>query len=204
MTKSIAIVYWSHEEYLGHDESLNRAANDFDSVNRTSHRGDSSNRQSNHLDVARNCLEFLSTFNVTASTFFIYDTAFESPLSKLEVNNFDGLLVLGDSPMSSHRPEEKSLFQLAQNFYYVIQAFHREHKPIAALGAGRIALAKALPGVQLTLAAETTEEINEFKKLGCFSEICLPHDYLSDREHKVITASLKGLRGAIQELIQMS
>lgn len=111
-------------------------------------------------------------------------------LSELSVNEFDGLIFPGDTP---------TMPEAAQ----AIRQFHQASKPIAAIGLATHIVADALLSESLTIAGD-----KERKEGEVYYEVCAPDDFITDREHKVIstapTPTEQSVRLALAELIEMA
>lgn len=99
----------------------------------------------------------------------------------------------------------------------VVLDFYENQKPICAICIAPTILAKILgpKGVTITLGPES-EASKEILKTGAHHEPCKVDDFVTDREHRVVTTPaymyddakrheiFKGIRGAILETVEMS
>lgn len=97
----------------------------------------------------------------------------------------------------------------------VIEEFYKAEKPIAGICIAPALLARVLGshGITVTLGSDNGEEI---RKTGAAYEKCAVDDFVTDREHRVITTPaymygeakphevFSGVRGAIRELVEMA
>ena len=98
----------------------------------------------------------------------------------------------------------------------VLREFHAANKPIGAICIAPTLVAKVLgrEGVVLTIGndADTAAEI---AKTGAIHENCAVDDYVTDRQHKVVTTPaymyetqphlvFKGISGLVKELVEMA
>lgn len=108
----------------------------------------------------------------------------------------------------------------------LVRRFHRDSKPIAALGKSvpLVALAFGADGVELTTGPQDDTLAKEVRKTGAVHTLCPLHDYVSDRDHKVLTTGgaktrpglspgvstedpkdvFNGLRKMMRELVEMA
>jgi enhancing lycopene biosynthesis protein 2 len=99
----------------------------------------------------------------------------------------------------------------------VVRDFYKSQKPICAICIAPAIVAKVLgsEGVTVTVGA-ASEASKEIEKTGAQHEVCAVDDFVTDREHRVITTPaymygdakphllFKGIRGAIRELVEMA
>lgn len=99
----------------------------------------------------------------------------------------------------------------------VIEAFYRLEKPIGAFGGAAVAVARVLGARGVTVTAGQDDAAREISRLGAFHEVCAADDFVTDREHRVVTSPgsmhseaaraeemIRGVRGAIRELVEMA
>lgn len=97
-----------------------------------------------------------------------------------------------------------------------IRAFHQAAKPIGAICIAPALIAKVLgsEGVQVTLG-DDKETAKEIEKTGARHVRCAVNDYISDRDHKVLSTPaymyaaspfevFTGIRKMIRELVEMA
>ena len=99
----------------------------------------------------------------------------------------------------------------------VIREFHKESKPIGAIciAPTLIALTLGKLGVTVTVGQKGEAAI-EIEKTGAHHEVCAVDDFVTDREHKIVTTPaymygeaaphevFKGIRLAMDELVEMA
>ncbi|MEQ1876763.1 MAG: DJ-1/PfpI family protein, partial [Bdellovibrionia bacterium] len=99
----------------------------------------------------------------------------------------------------------------------VIREFYEKQKPICAICIAPALVARVLGsnGVTVTLGAES-EASKEVVKTGALHEVCAADDFVTDREHRIVTTPaymhadakphqlFKGIRGAIFETVEMA
>lgn len=99
----------------------------------------------------------------------------------------------------------------------VIQDFHREKKPIGAVCIAPALIARVLgqQGVTVTLGNDK-ETIQEIQKTGAHHETCPVEDFISDRDHKIVTTPaymygsakphqvFAGIQKMVNEFIEMA
>lgn len=111
-------------------------------------------------------------------------------LSQLSEKEFDALVFPGDTA---------TMPEAARS----IRHFHKASKPIACLGISSHIVADALASETLTIAGDKENKIGEV-----YFEICSPDDFITDREHKIISTapqpSAEGVRLAMNEFIEMA
>jgi len=98
-----------------------------------------------------------------------------------------------------------------------VEAFYKESKPIGAVCIAPVILAKVLGsrGITVTIG-DDKETAAEIAKTGAQHENCSVTDYVTDREHKIVTSPaymygdakpcdvFTGVRGAVKELVEMA
>jgi enhancing lycopene biosynthesis protein 2 len=99
----------------------------------------------------------------------------------------------------------------------VLQEFYKAEKPIAAVCIAPALVARVLGshGITVTIGNDVATA-NEISKTGALHENCAVDDFVSDREHRIITAPaymyddanpfqvFSGIRKAIRELVEMA
>lgn len=98
----------------------------------------------------------------------------------------------------------------------VIRAFHKESKPIGAICIAPVLIARILgsEGITLTIGNDKATAA-EIEKTGARHENCAVEDFVSDREHKIISTPaymyderphrvFTGIRKALRELVEMA
>ena len=111
-------------------------------------------------------------------------------LSELSEPEFDGLVFPGDTP---------TMPEAARS----IRQFHKASKPIACIGLATHIVADALTSETLTIAGEKENKVGEI-----YFETCAADDFITDREHKIISTAPQpteqGVQLALAELIEMA
>ena len=140
-------------------------------------------------------------------------------LSTLNANDFDGLAFPGGFGAALHLSnwgEAKSKCKVHPLVEKAIQDFYKQSKPIAAICIAPTLVAKVLGpnGVTVTLGSDP-EVAKEIEKLGAQHVDCPVTDYITDREHKVISTPaymhnakphevFQGISGLVKEFIEMA
>jgi enhancing lycopene biosynthesis protein 2 len=142
------------------------------------------------------------------------------PLEDLKAAEFDGLVFpggMGAAAVLSNYSTAGIKGQAIPSVEKVITEFHKSQLPILAICIAPTLLALTLgkKGVTLTLGGPS-EAATEIAKTGVHVENCAVTDFVTDREHKVITTpaymygSAKpfevytGIRKAVRELFEMA
>jgi enhancing lycopene biosynthesis protein 2 len=142
------------------------------------------------------------------------------PLEDLNVQDFDALAFPGGFGAALHLcdfAEKGSGGQIDPQIARVVQAFHQEGKPIAAIciAPAIMALALGKTGINLTIG-EDAGTASELEKTGAKHQNCAVEKYVVDQSNKVITTPaymygtakphqiFEGVSGAIAELIKMA
>lgn len=142
------------------------------------------------------------------------------PLSKLEVSSFDGLAFpggFGAANVLCNFASRGSHCQVLPEVGKTIEDFYKQEKPIAAICIAPALIARVLGkyGVTVTIG-DDHETASEIAKTGAHHEICKVKDYVTDREHRVITTPaymyddakpnevFSGIRAAIKEFVEMA
>lgn len=141
-------------------------------------------------------------------------------LKSLFAKNFDALIfpggygaakVLCDFAQSGHQ------CSVLPEVERVIQDFYSAGKPIAAICIAPALVARVLGsnGITVTIGNDR-ETAAEIEKTGAHHEACSVTDFITDREHHLVTTPaymyseakphevFRGIRSAIQELIEMA
>lgn len=141
-------------------------------------------------------------------------------LKLLKADQFDGLAFpggYGAALQLSNWAEAGAKCQVHPDVEKAIRAFHLQSKPIAAICIAPTLVAKVLgpEGVSLTIGNDP-ETSKEIEKTGAQHESCPVTDYITDREHKVITTPaymygaakphevFQGISGLVKEFIEMA
>lgn len=140
-------------------------------------------------------------------------------LNLLNADEFDALVFPGGFGAALHLcnwGEAKSKAKLLPAIEKCILDFYHQSKPIGAICIAPVLLACALGNKNITLTVgDDSSTIAEIEKTGAQHEICPVTDYITDREHKVITTPaymydadahqvFTGISGLVKELIEMA
>lgn len=143
-----------------------------------------------------------------------------SDIKKLHAGDFDALAFPGGFGVALHLctfATDGAKAKVHPEVERVIREFHAELKPIAAICIAPALIATVLgrEGVIVTIGNDKGTAA-EIAKAGAHHENCAVDDYVSDREHKVVTTPaymydeaepaqvFAGIRGAIRELVEMA
>lgn len=141
-------------------------------------------------------------------------------LAKLNPADFDGVALPGGYGAALHLcdwAKKGSGCDVLPTVQKVVEAFHKEQKPILAVCIAPALIARVLGkhGVTLTIGNDK-ETAQEIEKTGAQHENCKVTDYVTDREHKVVTTPaymydnakpfevFKGIRAAAKEFFEMA
>lgn len=140
-------------------------------------------------------------------------------LCSLNPNEFDGLAFPGGFGAALHLSnwgQEKSKCQVHPHVEKAIQEFYKQSKPIAAICIAPALIARVLGsrGVTVTLGTNL-DDAKEIEKTGAQHVDCPSTDYITDREHKVISTPaymhsakpheiFEGISGLVKEFIEMA
>ncbi len=141
-------------------------------------------------------------------------------LHELNADQFDGLAFPGGFGAALHLSnwaEAGAKCTVHPDVEKAIRTFHKQSKPIAAICIAPTLVGKVLgsEGVTLTLGADG-EAAKEIAKTGAHHEVCPVTDYITDREHKVITTPaymhdsakphevFQGISGLAKEFMEMA
>lgn len=141
-------------------------------------------------------------------------------LKNLDASKFDGLALPGGFGAALHLSnwgEAGSKCQVHPQVEKAIQDFYKQSKPIAAICIAPTLVAKVLGEHRVTVTIGTDDETaKEIEKTGAQHETCPTTDYITDREHKVITTPaymhgdskphevFQGISGLVKEFIEMA
>jgi enhancing lycopene biosynthesis protein 2 len=141
-------------------------------------------------------------------------------LSELKESEFDAVVFPGGFGAALHLSSwgtEGAKSKINADVKRVISSFHKAAKPIGAICISPVLVAKVLgsEGVNLTIGNDTATA-NEIEKTGALHVKCDVTDYVSDRDHKVLTTPaymygeakpsevFTGIRKMIRELVEMA
>jgi enhancing lycopene biosynthesis protein 2 len=142
-----------------------------------------------------------------------------SDLKELSASDFDAIALpggLGATLNLSTWSKAGAKCTVNPDLESALKDFHAQSKPIAAICIAPTLVARVLGkhGVTVTIG-DDPETIAEITKTGAIHEICPVHDYVTDREHKIITTPaymyeaqphevFKGISGLCKELFVMA
>jgi len=141
-------------------------------------------------------------------------------LESLKAENFDGLIFPGGSGVASVlcdfqiKGANARVLPLVEK---IILSFYDAQKPILGIciAPALLALVMGKKGITITLG-DPGQTAAEVKKTGAHVEACPVTDFITDREHKIITTPAymygeaqpfevyRGIRGAVRELVEMA
>lgn len=140
-------------------------------------------------------------------------------LSNLKAADFDGLAFPGGFGAALHLSNWGQAGAKAQVHPQVQKAildFYQQSKPIAAICIAPTLLALTLGKEKITVTlGNDTEAIREISKTGALHEECPVTDYITDREHKILTTPaymhkakphevFQGISGLVKEFMEMA
>lgn len=141
-------------------------------------------------------------------------------LTTLNSKDFDALIFPGGFGAALHLCDWASQGAKAQVHPEVkkqILDFHKSGKPIGAVCIAPVLLALTLGSKHVTLTlGDDHETISEVQKTGAHHEICNVDDFISDRDHKIVTSPaymydkagphevFKGIEGLCREIFEMA
>lgn len=140
-------------------------------------------------------------------------------LSELKANDFDGLAFPGGFGAALHLSnwaQAGAKCNVHPQVERAILDFYEQSKPIAAICIAPTLLAKVLGPKKVTLTlGDESETSKEAEKTGAIHEACPVTDYITDREHKIITTPaymcdakphevFQGISGLVKEFIEMA
>ncbi len=140
-------------------------------------------------------------------------------LKNIILNDHDALAIVGGQGAAQHFSnwsEMKSKAEVQADVLKTIQSFHKAQKPIAAICIAPAVVACSLKGLKINLTLGLNPDDNaEVNKTGCEAIECPSNDFVSDRDHKIISTPAymnkasafdvyQGISGLAQELVEMA
>ncbi len=140
-------------------------------------------------------------------------------LEELEAKEFDGLALpggMGAALYLCNWSKLRAQCQVLPSVQKAVEAFYTQSKPIAAICIAPVILAKVLGSKGISLTMGTDKEMAlEIQKTGAHHESCPVTDFITDREHKIITTPaymmeakahevFQGISGLVKEFIEMA
>jgi enhancing lycopene biosynthesis protein 2 len=137
----------------------------------------------------------------------------------LKAKDHEALVIVGGQGAAKHFSnwaEKKSQAQVQTEVQKAIQEFHKLQKPIGAICIAPAVVACALRGHKITITlGENPDDAAEVMKTGCEHIDCPSYDFVSDRDHKIISTPaymnkskphlvFQGISGLAQELVEMA
>ncbi len=168
----------------------------------------------NHLDSEpgdkRNCLE--ESARIARGKV--------SPLEELDPDDFDGIIFPGGFGAAKHLcnwAEKGAAAEVNPEAVRIINGFYGQEKPIGAICIAPALIAKVLGSNEITVTiGNDTETIQEIEKTGAHHETCPVHDFVTDRQHRIITAPAymygeaqpyevsQGIEGLVKEVVEIA
>lgn len=141
-------------------------------------------------------------------------------INSLVAKDFDGIVFPGGFGVALNLctwATEGAKCRVLPEVERVIQDFHKQSKPIGAVCIAPALVARVLGkhGVTVTLGNDK-ETIQELQKTGAHHETCPVEDFITDRDHKIVTTPaymygaakphqvFNGIQGLIKEFIEMA
>lgn len=140
-------------------------------------------------------------------------------LTELKAIDFDGLAIAGGMGAATHLSNWASAGAKAQvhpEIKRIITEFYQLEKPIGAVCIAPAVVACVLGKEKITITlGNNPDVIAEVKKTGAQHENCPANDFITDRDHKIITTPaymlptkphelFKGISGLASELVEMA
>lgn len=142
-------------------------------------------------------------------------------LSDCQASDFEALAIpggMGAGTILSTWVKDQAKFSVLPEVEKLIQDFHRQSKPIAALCLAPVLVAKALKteDLSMTTGSRKNEAGEILSKMNVSVEDCPPSDYITDRYNKVLTSPcymhsdakphevFKGISGLVREFVEMA
>lgn len=141
-------------------------------------------------------------------------------LKELNAKEYDALVFPGGMGAAIHLctwSEQGAKCEVLPEVKNVIEAFYKAEKPIGAICIAPALIARVLGAHGITVTIGDSKEVaQEIEKTGAHHEVCRVDDFVSDRQHKIVTTPaymygearphqiFQGIRGAIKELVEMA
>lgn len=105
---------------------------------------------------------------------------------------------------------------IASHIEKIVRRFHSESKPIAVIGRSVIIVAAVFGATGVEITAGRDEASTLFlalKQTGAIHTLCAANDFISDRDHKILTTpgslfpmadTAEGIRKMVRELVEMA
>jgi len=142
-------------------------------------------------------------------------------LKDLKIQDFDGIAFPGGFGAALHLcswAKTGAKCEVHPEAERVIKGFFKEQKPIAAVCIAPALVARVLGDQKITVTIGKNDKVttSEIQKTGAIHEDCNVDDFVSDRDHKIITTPaymfgdakphlvFSGVRKAMRELVEMA
>ncbi|HMN69733.1 MAG TPA: isoprenoid biosynthesis glyoxalase ElbB [Bdellovibrionales bacterium] len=141
-------------------------------------------------------------------------------LDELRAEDFDGLAFPGGFGAALHLctfAKQGAACTVHPEAERVIREFHKAQKPIAAICIAPALVARVLGPEKVTLTIGNDKATaTEIAKTGAVHEECAVDDFVSDRDHRIVSTPaymyddakphevFAGVRGAMRELVEMA
>ncbi len=141
-------------------------------------------------------------------------------LQELDPQKFDAILFPGGFGAAKHLcnwAEKGAAAEVNPEAVRVINDFYSQKKPIGALCIAPALIAKVLGSNEITVTiGNDSETAQEIEKTGAHHEDCPVNDYVTDRQHRIITSPAymygeakpfevsQGIDGLVKELVEMA
>lgn len=140
-------------------------------------------------------------------------------LTQLHAKDFDGIAFaggLGAAKLLSNWADKGASSELHPEIKRIILEFYKAEKPIGAVCIAPTLLAKALGDKKIEVTIGDDQETSkQIDKTGACHVDCPVGDYVTDREHKLVTTPaymynalpnevFKGINGMAKELVEMA
>ena len=141
-------------------------------------------------------------------------------LKELKASEFDGVAFPGGYGAALHLcdwAQKGASCDVHPEAERILKEFYKEQKPIAAICIAPVLVARVLGDKGLTLTiGNDVETASEIEKTGAQHSDCPVTDFISDREHRIVSTPaymfaqakpievFTGVRKAIRELVEMA
>lgn len=177
----------------------------------------------NNSSESKETLDLLAALNNSQCScdLFSLNANQTKAIEECAASDFDALAIsagLDVGTVLSTWHKDKAQYSVLPEVAKLIQDFHRQSKPIAALGLASVLVAKALKteDLSLTTGSRKNEAGEILAKMNVSVEDCPAGDYITDRYNKILTTPcsmhpganpdevLKGISGLVREFVEMA
>lgn len=138
-------------------------------------------------------------------------------LKELQAKNYDAVVFSGGAGVIKNLcnwAEKGARCDVIPEVEKVIFEFYNASKPIGAVCIAPALIARVLGKKQITVTVgDQSEAAKEIEKTGAIHEVCPVDDYITDREHKIVTTPaymydaephqvFKGIQAMVKELVE--